>query len=67
MEDEISKINKKANLAIKIALGTVCVSLLLGIFSLWVVLNQVTLNVGIDKKINKIETYLKIDDKDLKQ
>lgn len=62
MEDEISKINKKATLAIKIALCSVCVSLLLGIFSLWVVLNQVTLNVGMDKKINKIETYLKIRD-----
>lgn len=66
MEDEISKINKKANLAIKIALGAVCVSLLLGIFSLWVVLNQVTLNVGMDKKLNAIESKLKMKDKDLK-
>lgn len=67
MEDEISKINKKANLAIKIAVCSVCISLLLGIFSLWVVLNQITLNVGIDKKINKIETYLKIRDNELNQ
>lgn len=55
--------NKKAILAIKIALACVFVSAMLGIFSLWTLLNQVTISVGIDKKIIELESRLqKVED-----
>ena len=59
------KAQKKATLAIKIALGAVFVSGILGILALWTLLNQVTVSVGIDKKLIEIEARLdKIDNGD---
>ncbi|MDE6885589.1 MAG: DUF5408 family protein [Helicobacteraceae bacterium] len=58
MENDINKIEKKALLAIKISIAAIFISLILGIFSLWVVLNQVTISVGIDKKLKQIEMQL---------
>lgn len=52
------KTAKKAILAIKIALASVFVSAMLGIFSLWTLLNQVTISVGIDKKLIELESRL---------
>lgn len=58
MENDINKIEKKTLLAIKISIAAIFISLILGIFSLWVVLNQVTISVGIDKKLKQIEMQL---------
>lgn len=58
MLESCDKAQKKATLAIKIALGAVLVSGILGILSLWTLLNQVTVSVGIDKKLITIETRL---------
>ena len=55
---ENDKATKKAILAIKIALASVLISALLGIFALWTLLNQVTVSVGIDKKLIEIESRL---------
>lgn len=55
---ENDKATKKAILAIKIALASVFISALLGIFALWTLLNQVTVSVGIDKKLIEIESRL---------
>lgn len=54
----MEKIEKKAILAIKIALAAVGVSALLGILSLWVLLNQATISVGIDKKLIDLDARL---------
>ena len=56
MENE--KIYKKAVLAIKIAVTSVFISAFLGILALWTLLNQVTVSVGIDKKLIEIEKRL---------
>lgn len=56
MENE--KVHKKAVLAIKIAVGSVFISVFLGILALWTLLNQVTISVGIDKKLIEIEKRL---------
>ncbi|RDU64203.1 DUF5408 family protein [Helicobacter sp. MIT 14-3879] len=61
MSDDINKIYKKAILAIKISLVSVFISLFIGLLSLWVLLNQVTVSVGIDKKLKIIETHIGID------
>ncbi|MGX2981877.1 DUF5408 family protein [Helicobacter sp. 23-1045] len=55
----MDNVEKKSLRAIKIAVFAVAVSLILGIFSLWVVLNQVTISVGIDKKLIEMEARLK--------
>lgn len=54
----IEEIEKKAIRAVKISLASIAISLFLGILSLWVLLNQVTVSVGIDKKLIKIEKQL---------
>ncbi len=54
----IEEIEKKAIRAVKISLASIAISLFLGILSLWVLLNQVTVSVSIDKKITKIEKQL---------
>ena len=60
--ESCAKAQKKATLAIKISLGAVLVSGILGLLSLWTLLNQVTVSVGIDKKLIEIEARLdKID------
>ncbi len=56
MENE--KVYKKAILAIKIAVASVFISGILGILALWTLLNQVTVSVGIDKKLIEIQTRL---------
>lgn len=56
MENE--KVHKKAILAIKIAVASVFISAFLGILALWTLLNQVTVSVGIDKKLIEIEKRL---------
>ena len=53
-----AKAQEKATLAIKISLGAVLVSGILGLLSLWTLLNQVTVSVGIDKKLIEIESRL---------
>ena len=68
--ESCQKAQEKATLAIKISLGAVLVSGILGILALWTLLNQVTVSVGIDKKLIEIESRLdKIDkgDKRAKQ
>ncbi len=56
------KVYKKAILAIKIAVASVFISGILGILALWTLLNQVTVSVGIDKKLIEMESRLdKID------
>lgn len=61
------KAQKKAILAIKISLCAVLVSAILGILALWTLLNQVTISVGIDKKLIEMEARLsKIDKGDKK-
>lgn len=63
--ESCAKTQKKATLAIKIALGAVLISGILGILALWTLLNQVTVSVGIDKKLIEIEARLdKIDNGD---
>lgn len=52
------KAQKNAILAIKISLCAVCVCVILGLLSLWTLLNQVTVSVGIDKKLIQIESQL---------
>lgn len=54
----IEEIEKKALRAIKISIASIAISIFLGILSLWVLLNQVTVSVGIDKKLIKIERQL---------
>lgn len=54
----IEEIEKKALRAIKISIASIAISIFLGILSLWVLLNQVTVSVGIDKKLIKIERHL---------
>ena len=54
----IEEIGKKALRAIKISIASIAISIFLGILSLWVLLNQVTVSVGIDKKLIKIERQL---------
>lgn len=44
--------------ALKIALLSLAVAAFLGILSLWVLLNQVTISAGIDKKLIAIERAL---------
>lgn len=45
--------------AIKLSIIAITISLILGLLSLWVLLNQVTISVGIDKKINEIKNEIK--------
>ena len=60
--ESCAKAQKKATLAIKISLCAVLISGILGILALWTLLNQVTVSVGIDKKLIEIESRLdKID------
>lgn len=60
--ESCAKAQKKAILAIKISLCAVLVSAILGILALWTLLNQVTISVGIDKKLIEMEARLsKID------
>lgn len=54
----IEEIEKKAIRAVKISLVSIAISLFLGVLSLWVLLNQVTVSVGIDKKLTQIEKQL---------
>lgn len=61
MENE--NIHKKALLAIKIAVASVFISAILGILALWTLLNQVTVSVGIDKKLIEIEKRLDLVEK----
>ncbi len=58
MENELEKTQKLALRAIKIALFAVLISVILGILSLWVLLNQATISVGIDKRLIEIERRL---------
>ena len=58
MMKNIEEIEKKALRAIKISIASIAISIFLGILSLWVLLNQVTVSVGIDKKLIKIERQL---------
>ena len=58
MDKNIQEIEKKALRAIKISIAAIAISLFLGILSLWVLLNQVTISVGIDKKLIKIEKQI---------
>ena len=58
MDKNIQEIEKKAIRAIKISVAAIAISLFLGILSLWVLLNQVTISVGIDKKLIKIEKQI---------
>ena len=58
MDKNIQEIEKKAIRAIKISIAAIAISLFLGILSLWVLLNQVTISVGIDKKLIKIEKQI---------
>lgn len=65
--ESCDKAQKKAILAIKISLCAVLVSAILGILALWTLLNQVTISVGIDKKLIEMEARLsKIDKGDKK-
>lgn len=65
--ESYDKAQKKAILAIKISLCAVLVSAILGILALWTLLNQVTISVGIDKKLIEMEARLsKIDKGDKK-
>ena len=60
--ESCQKAQKKEILAIKISLCAVLVSAILGILALWTLLNQVTISVGIDKKLIEMEARLsKID------
>lgn len=56
--ESCAKAQKKAILAIKISLCAVLVSAILGILALWTLLNQVTISVGIDKKLIEMEARL---------
>ncbi len=58
MDNNTTEIEKKALKAIKIAIFACGISLFIGLLSLWVLLNQVTVSVGIDKKINTLEKRL---------
>ncbi|RAX54754.1 hypothetical protein CCY99_03060 [Helicobacter sp. 16-1353] len=58
MDKDLEIIEKKALKAIKIAMLAVFISVMLGILSLWVLLNQVTVSAGIDKKLISIEKRL---------
>ena len=53
MDKNIQETEKKALRAIKISIASIVISIFLGILSLWVLLNQVTVSVGIDKKKKK--------------
>lgn len=58
MDKDTNIIEQKALRAIKIAILAIAISVLLGIMSLWVLLNQVTISVAIDKKIINMEKRL---------
>ena len=58
MDKNIQETEKKALRAIKISIASIVISIFLGILSLWVLLNQVTVSVGIDKKLIKIEKQM---------
>lgn len=57
-QDKENKAEQKALRAIKISILAVAISLFLGILSLWVLLNQITISTGIDKKLNILEKRL---------
>lgn len=57
-EKALEKCEKRATLAIKISLGAVLVSGILGLLALWTLLNQVTISVGIDKKLIEMDARL---------
>ncbi|RDU57798.1 DUF5408 family protein [Helicobacter sp. MIT 99-5507] len=58
MDKNMQEIEKKALRAIKISIASIAISIFLGILSLWVLLNQVTISVGIDKKLIQIEKQI---------
>ena len=58
MDKNMQEIERKALRAIKISIASIAISLFLGILSLWVLLNQVTVSAGIDKKLIEIEKQL---------
>ena len=59
MDKNIDEVEQKALRAIKISIVSLAISILLGVLSLWVLLNQVTVSVGIDKKLIEIEKNIK--------
>lgn len=59
MDKNIEEIERKALRAIKISVASIAISIFLGVLSLWVLLNQVTVSVGIDKKLITIEKQIK--------
>lgn len=58
MDKNMQEIEQKALRAIKISIASIAISIFLGILSLWVLLNQVTVSVGIDKKLIQIEKQI---------
>lgn len=58
MDKKIEEIEKKALKAVKISVASIAISIFLGVLSLWVLLNQVTVSVGIDKKLIVIEKQI---------
>lgn len=60
VEEDIKIIEKKSLTAIKISVAAMGISLLLGLFALWVLLNQVTISVGMDKKIVEIKKEIEV-------
>lgn len=56
--EKLEILEKKMLKAIKISILAVAISLFIGLLSLWVLLNQVTVSVGIDKKLIILEKRL---------
>lgn len=56
--EKLEILEKKMFKAIKISILAVAISLFIGLLSLWVLLNQVTVSVGIDKKLIMLEKRL---------
>lgn len=56
--EKLEILEKKMLKAIKISILAVAISLFIGLLSLWVLLNQVTVSVGIDKKLIMLEKRL---------
>lgn len=56
--EKLEILEKKMFRAIKISILAVAISLFIGLLSLWVLLNQVTVSVGIDKKLILLEKRL---------
>lgn len=54
----MEKIEKKAILAIKIAITSIFIALFLSLLALWVLINQTTISVEIDKKLNSMQSEI---------